>query len=298
MRFASLLRLVPLLGVLELALHQYFATRSPTFDDYAELGRRLLQVKPPGTPVVVAPAWAEPLVRQAAPGAFPIAELARADDASFASFLEVSVLGQNAPELAPYPIQKRWSLGSFELALHQNLRHERVLFDFVSALEDGRVDVFERDDVVHGACRLVSHAHVAAGGLHGHVAYPKERYECPSGGFVAAGLIEDEHYRPRRCLLARLLGAGLTMRFASVPATHRLVGFAGFSYFLERDVTTPEVQIDVRRRGAPLGSHRVVGARGWTRFELAGFSEPEDLEVSLHELTSAHSEPCFALEAR
>jgi len=294
----SSLRLVPLLGVAELALHWYFAGQSPTFEDYAHLGPRLLELKAPGTPVVVAPAWAEPLLRQAVPGAFPLAELARSDDRVFASYIEVSLLGQSAPSLASFPIGRRWSVGPFELTLRPNPRYERVIFDFVSALENGRVEVSEGSGADRAACRLVSHPHVAAGGLHGHVAYPKSRYECPGGGFVGVGLIEDENYRPRRCMLARLPGAGLTLRFDSVPASRRLVGFAGFSYFLERDVAAAEVEIIAEGRGATLGRHRMKGEDGWARFELAGSTDAEDVEVSLRELQSPHGDPCFALEAR
>ncbi len=74
-----LLGCVPLLGLIELGLHQYFAARAPGFEDYAALGRRLAELKQPGVPIVVAPSWAEPLVRQASPAAFPMVELARAD---------------------------------------------------------------------------------------------------------------------------------------------------------------------------------------------------------------------------
>src|SRR4051812_8170174 len=97
LRVSRLLALVPLLGLAELGLHQYFAGRAPAFQDYARLAPVLLELKRAGTPVVVAPSWAEPLVRQAAPAAFPIGELTRADDRGFASFLEVSLLGQSAP---------------------------------------------------------------------------------------------------------------------------------------------------------------------------------------------------------
>jgi hypothetical protein len=112
------------------------------------------------------------------------------------------------------------------------------------------------------------------------------------------GLIEDADYRPRRCVLARLSSEGLALGFAAVPASHRLVGFAGFSYFLERDVTAPEVELALHRRGATLGNRRMKGEDGWARFELPGSAEPEDVEVSLRELESVHGDPCFALEAR
>src|SRR6185295_17888169 len=103
-RVSRLLALVPLLGLAELALHQYFAERAPRFQDYEQLAPVLLELKRANTPVVVAPSWAEPLVRQAAPAAFPIGELARPDNSGFSQFLEVSLLGQSAAELSAFPL--------------------------------------------------------------------------------------------------------------------------------------------------------------------------------------------------
>src|SRR5690348_13000767 len=58
-RLTLLLGLVPIVGVAELALHQYFAARAPGFDAYAALAPELKKLKQPGMPVVVAPRWAE-----------------------------------------------------------------------------------------------------------------------------------------------------------------------------------------------------------------------------------------------
>src|SRR6187455_3423057 len=103
--FGLLLGLIPLLGLAELGLHQYFAVRAPQVEDYVALAPQLLKLKQSGVPVVVAPAWAEPLVRQAAPPAFPAVELTRPDDSAFASVLEVSLLGASAPELEGFAVQ-------------------------------------------------------------------------------------------------------------------------------------------------------------------------------------------------
>src|SRR6478609_907568 len=201
-RLSSALGFVPLLGLGELALHQYFAHRAPDVEDYAALAPELLSLKQRGVPVVVAPEWAEPLLRQAAPEAFPLNELARADERAFAAFLEVSLLGESSPALASFPLESQQRLGPFVVARRRNPSPEPTVFDFVAAVEQGQVEVFNELEGQRRDCALVE-TRTQTGGLHGHVAYPSRRYECENGRFVGVTLIDDQDYRPRRCVLAQ-----------------------------------------------------------------------------------------------
>lgn len=300
MRSSSLLLgLVPLLGLAELGLHQYFAARPPDAADYAALAPELLKLKQTGVPVVVAPAWAEPFVRQAAAAAFPLAELTRPDDSAFTGFLEVSLLSAHAPELESFALTKSRQIGKFRLSWRQNPKPEPVHFDFVSAVERGEVEIFAEREGARRPCAVTQHLRTSTGGLHGHVAYPRARHECPGGRVVAVTLIEDQAYHPHRCVLTQLPDAGrIVLRFSSVPATARLVGFAGFSYFLERDNEADEAELSVSEVGQALGQRRAAGARGWSRFELQRGGTPGAIEVSVRRLQSSAGDFCFALEAR
>jgi hypothetical protein len=294
-----LLGLVPLLGLAELALHEYCARRAPSFQDYAALAPKLLALKRPGIPVVVAPAWAEPLVRQAAPAAFPIAELTRPDDSAFGGFLEVSLLGANAPELSGFAVNHDERIGPFQVSSRVNPKPDPVHFDFVTAVEAGEVEVFAENAGQRLPCEHERIARSATGGLHGHVAYPRQRFECEGGQLVAVTLIEDQAYRPHRCILAQApLSGSLVLRFTSVPVTSRLLGFAGFSYFLERDSETEQVELSIAEGPRQLGQYRAAGARGWSRFELSRSRGPGVVDVSLQRLGRSSSDFCFALEAR
>jgi hypothetical protein len=293
-----LLGLIPLLGVAELGLHQYFTRRAPSFDDYAALARQLLQLKESGMPVVVAPAWAQPLVRQAAPGAFPEAELARSDDRMFARFLEVSLLGESAPELGGFPIERTELVGKFRLSWRRNPRPEPRQFDFVSAVELGQVEVSTELDGERWPCEPFVVPRASTGGLHGHVAYPRSTFVCGGGRIVGVTIIDDEQYRPRRCVLVQPPESGaVVLRFSNVPATPRLVGFIGFSYFLERDVELAQVELSVNEVGRRLGAQRGAGAHGWSRFELPRGAETGVVEVSVRRLAQS-GDFCFALGAR
>jgi hypothetical protein len=297
-RSTLLLALLPVLGLAELGFHQYFAQRAPRFEDYAALAPALAKLKQPGMPVVVAPAWAEPMVRQAAPAMFPLTELARPDDTGFASFLEVSLLGQDAPALSTFGVKSEQSIGPFRLSVRENPGAEPVLFDFVTAVEGGEVEVFTRAGRDLTPCPLTRKRHASTGGLHGHVAYPKQRHECPGGRIVGVSLLDDGGYRPRRCILAQAPGSGsVVLRFKAVPSSRKFVGFRGLSYFLKRDDTEPAADLSLREDGAELGRFALVGAAGWSRFDVARKTQTGSLELEVRALEQG-VDACFALEAR
>jgi len=298
-RAAALLGLIPLLGLTELALHCFFAARAPDGAEYAALGAELARLKQPGQPLVVAPDWAEPWVRQAAPGLFPLNELARADDASFASFLEVSLLGQSAPELDGFPFRDERAVGAFRVRRRQNPRYEPTRYDFVAAVDEGRAEVFTELDARRSECVFGERPRTETGGLHGHVAYPRRRHQCALGRFVGVTLIDDQDYRPRRCILAQPPESGsVVLRFAAVPAAARLVGFVGASYFLERDATRPQIELTLAANQRPLARRTFSGAEGWTRFDTPLGSEPADVEVHISALARGRADFCFSLEAK
>ncbi len=293
-----LLGLLPFLGLTELALHQYFATRAPGFEAYAALTPELLKLKRPGMPVVVAPAWAEPMVRQAAPEAFPIAELTRPDNSAFAGFLEVSVLGSSAPELAEFPVIDTVQRGAFSLKVRDNPRATPVVFDFVTAVGSGEVEVFNDVAGVRSQCRLTENARPTTGGLHGPAARPRSRFECPGGRVVAVTLIEDEDYRPHRCVLLDPVDTGqIVLRFNSVPESARLVGFVGQAAFRARGIGAVSVGLSLREANRELGRPRVSVADGWSRFELKRAAPFGAVEVVI-ERFSLPEDFCLALEAR
>jgi hypothetical protein len=294
-----LLALLPLLGVAELALHRYFAGRAPDFAAYEALAPELLKLKRPGVPVVVSPRWAEPLVRQAAPAAFPTLELTRADDSSFSGFIEVSLLGARAPELAELPLRDQKRVGDFTLLWRDNPRFEERLFDFVTAVDSGQVEVWSELAGERSSCPLVDRPRGSTGGLHGPAARPARRHECPGLRVVGVTLIEDQQYRPRRCILVDAAQRGrVVLQFSSVPPSRRLVGFSGFSYFLSRDHIGKPVELSISEAGRELGRRASEPREGWKRFELPRAASAGSVEVAVERHATEPADFCFALEAR
>jgi hypothetical protein len=298
-RLTALLLAIPALGLVELGLHGFFAARAPDAAEYAALGPELAKLKQKGVPLVVAPTWAEPWLRQAVPEAFPLTELARADDRSFTAFLEVSLLGQSAPELKGFPVESEWAFGAFRVRRRRNPHPEPTRYDFVTALEQGSVEVFVDQDEQPFACEPSEQPRSETGGLHGHVAYPRQRYQCPRGRLVGVTLIEDQAYRPRRCILVQAPDSGsVVLRFAGVPAARRLVGFGGASFFLEREASTPQIELGIRVADGPPELRSFAFADGLTRFEQALSGPAGAVEVRVRRLTRYSPDFCFGLEAR
>ncbi len=296
---------VPALGLAELCLHVWFAVRAPRIEEWRELTRAVLAAKRAGEPLVVAPAWAQPLAREAfGDRAFPLAELARADDASVPGFLEVSALGARYAPARNFRVVSEEHYGRFTLRRLQNPAPVRALFRLLDHVNPNDLEV----TLVRGGeevpCPFTEHARATAGGLHGDVALPSQRFTCPGPEptFVAVTVIDDQAYEPRRCIRAAPPPGGvLRLSFGAVPFGSALRGFGGLSYFLFRDSDAPPVTLEAASLGVHLGSYTHHDASGWHGFtlptpSLAGRSARLELSVSApDDATERHF--CFALEA-
>ena len=293
------------MGLAELGLHVWFATRTPRIDEWRALETAVLAHKRAGEPLVVAPAWAEPLAREAfGDRAFPLDELARADDASMPSLLEVSVLGARYEPARNFRVVSEEHVGRFTLRRLQNPAPVRVRFRFLDHVNPSDLRVTLTRGGVTVPCPYTDHALPTAGGLHGEVAFPRARFACPDPErtFVGVTVIDDQTYAPRRCIWAAPPPGGvLSLAFRAVPFGSALRGFGGLSYFLFRDSDAPPVTLALASDGAPLGSYTHEDASGWHGFSFStapftGQSRGVELGVSApDEAPDRHF--CFALEA-
>jgi hypothetical protein len=301
--FRYLWLLVPGLGLVELAGHAWFATRAPRSDDWRALASAVLARKRTGEPVVVAPEWAEPFARQAfGDRAFPLNELGRSDDAAVARLLEVSALGARYEPARSWRVVSESVAGRFTLRVLENPAPVHVGYRFSEHVNPRELSVA----LVAGAevtpCEYSDHAPVLAGGLHGEVAFPRERFVCRGGAsaFVGVTIIDDQDYRPRQCIWAAApRGTKLRLTFAAVPLGSALRGFGGLSYFLFRDSDASPVTLDLASGGARLGSYVHQDAWGWHAFGFrtdALGGQSANVELSLHSGPASDRDFCFTLE--
>jgi hypothetical protein len=296
---------VPLLGLGELALHVYFAGRAPNLADWNELVPLVEQARQAGDLVVVAPDWADPLARQTfGEDTMPLADVARADVSGYAHAVEISLLGQRAAELQKWRELELRKTNRFEVRRLENPEYEAVLFDFVDHVEPSSLFVAEWNGEAERPCPFTSSARATAGGLPGHVTYPRERFHCLGGEryLVGVTVIDDQNYRPRRCIFAHpLVGALLHLRFANVPIGTKLRGYAGQSFLLARDGGGAPVEFAAYIDGKEVGRRPFFEERGFDRFEfpLDGIETPRgEVTFEVQSKSPETREFCFQVQMR
>ena len=302
-RLRYLWLVVPVLGVAELVAHVAFSRRAPRVEEWRELAEPVRRLKRPNDIVVVAPAWAEPIARHAfGDAAFPLDQIARADASSYARALEVSALGARAEETRAWRVASEERRGRFTLRVLENPAPVTPKYRFIDHVSASDLTVVIVTDDRETPCPFSDRAQVTAGGLHGHVTFPRERFRCPGGesSFVGVTVIDDQEYLPRRCIWAHPPERGaLRLRFANVPLGRSLRAWAGLSYFLFRDGLGEPVTIAFHGGGRSLGEHRHRDEWGFRAFSFATpdvFGRTGDVDVLVRAESAPNRDFCFVAE--
>jgi len=301
-RAAWLWLLVPLLGLVELAAHAWFARRAPTVAEWEALRPDLAALRTGDELVVVAPDWAEPLARHAFGDALmPLDQVARPDAAPFPEAIEVSALGARAEETDGWRVVEEVTRGRFRLRRLQNPDPARVRFDFTAGFGPERVRIL--DATGRDACSWNPAGRPLTGGLHGPVTVPAARFDCPGGPyrFVGVTVIEAERLRPHRCVSAEPFGRlPRRIRYRDVPLGDAIWGYLGASWFLERDAVDARVFLTVTVAGEPLLTTIATDAR-WGRFGVPTGSHAgttADVEFTIASESPETRPICFHADTR
>ena len=303
-RAAWLYALLPLAGVVELAAGAYGRHRAPDDAAYDALVPVVSELYRDGDLVVVAPRWAEPHVRRAlGDERFPLAAVARSDTARFDRAIEVSVLGEEAPDLVGFREIERRDAGDIRVRVLENVQPEPVIFDFVEHLEPRWASAFGTDPEVR--CTWSEKARVSSGGLGGTPTFPAKRFVCQDDFYlnVSATIIADERFLPRRCIYAHPTPSGArVVRFDKVPLGQRIVGHSGMYWMIERSKLGAPVDLEVRVDGESLGTFTHTDGEGWKRFEVDlgkhANEEAASVEFSISTTSYEHRHFCFQADSR
>jgi hypothetical protein len=265
--------LVPAAGLLELGAHLFFSHRAPTKHQWDDVRSLVAAWYQPGEVVVVAPYWAEPMARWSFGDALmPTRDVARGDATGYVQAIEVATLGSRAPELAGWRVLREEKHGPFTIREVSNPTSSEVTYNFVDHVDPASAEV----DIVVGngstPCPFSSTAQVESGGLGAPPTFPASRFICPaqpSQVFVGVTIVEDEAFRPRRCVWSRPPGGGeIVTRFHDVPLGTKLHGHSGMGSVSERDGSKPTFTLRVVVGGDELA--QVVHRFGdyWKPFEI------------------------------
>jgi hypothetical protein len=300
----------PVFAVIALALgetsaHYVFKYRAPSEAQWQTLKARLAPLHHSGDLVVIAPAWGEPLARQALGDTFmPLSVVARADDDDFARAIEIEFLSQHRSDLSAWPELRRESVGPFTLRVRRNPHYVAAHYQFTDHVDDSDLTVSVSRGGVEGICPFIQTAAQRSGGFGGEPMAPTSRHNCPGGTFhwVGVTLIEDEQYRPRRCIWSPPDDTGnIKLTFHHVPLGRELVGHAGTPWLRARDDIRQFMTISVTAAQHALGSLRLLDKDGWTRFSwdtqvLQDTSA--EVQVAISSTALRAQWVCFTLESR
>ncbi|HMJ10585.1 MAG TPA: hypothetical protein VK524_04215 [Polyangiaceae bacterium] len=297
--------LVPLLGAAELVAYWVFAGRAPRPDAWKEAREQVLPLRRRSELLVVAPSWAEPLARQAfGEELMPLADVARPDASGRTRAIEVSILGQRADEVAGWRETSRKRHGAFEFRVLENPKPVQVRFDFVEGLAPERARVTELLPGGERECAWNARAPISSGSLPSPPTFPARRFQCQGGDyfFVGVTVIDDENYRPRRCIWAHPTGPhALRIRFAQVTLGSTVRGYGMFPWLILRDSMGTPLQLHVAIAGQRIGTFVYRDGQGWTGFEFPtgkyrGQRADVDFEVSSENIHNRHF--CFQADTR
>jgi len=289
----------------ELAGHFYFAGRAPRLSDWQAQKTTLAGLKRHGELVVVAPHWADPLARLAfGRGLLPMRDEARPDDTAYRRAIEVGILGQHAPELSGWRTVEEKHVGRFLYRVLDNPAPAKVLYDFVDHVDPGHADAYQQQGTTRRTCPWNAHARRSDGGLAGHVAFPSRRFECGrrDSMFVGVTIIDDQDYRPRRCIWAHPPAGGPTVVvFRNVPVGRTVHGYGGLSWLLTRDGAGTPIELTVKIDGQSIG--RVVhrDQQGWKGFDLpagAHAGHTADVQFEVRSDNPDQRDFCFYADTR
>ena len=307
MRGSRLWFIVPAVALWELVAHLWISVRAPDPSEWAAIDGPVRRLTTPGTAVVVAPRWAEPLARHVlGDELWSIADLARPDDRGVRQVVEISLFGATDPATATWPVERQLSQGPFHFTARKNPHYEPALFSLVDAVTraEPNVTVYRRVDGTRYPCTWRQNLPPSTGGLHGHVAFPRERYLCgrAQDEFVGVTLIDDERFEPRQCVWIHAPRHGEQwLALDNVPLGRKLELYAGSSYFLMRDGTTAPVTIEVLVDGSPAGKAIYRDPEGWAHF---AFETPKSaprrgrLEFKISSQQAGGRSVCLAAETR
>lgn len=238
-----------LLAALETAQALIAPRHAPRPEDWTALAGEVRAGFRPGDLVVVAPSWADPVLRQYLGDVITIPMAARMDDARYGRVWEVSEGGAHAPEAHGTPTRSQ-RFGALDLRLLER-KPAQVTYDFLERWADARVSRWDPASGQVAACP-----------------WQADRFVCAAGGTVHRELVEVDT-RIRRALLAPPLShAILVIEWPQVALGRELVLRAGLHDVWARKLGRGTVQVDVWMDGQWVTGAVIGNRSGWAPIRI------------------------------
>jgi hypothetical protein len=296
---------IPVIGLAELVAHFYFSHRAPTKAEWDEVRPLVASWYQPGEVVVVAPEWAEPMARWSfGDSLMPTRDVARPDATGYQRALEVAAMGSHSKELDGWKVVRETKRGRFALRELSNPSAPVVTYDFLDHVDPESADVRIVQGNNQTPCPFTTTATVESPGLGGPSTYPASRFACPGQPtyvFIGLTIIEDDRFRPRRCIWSHPppAGAEMVVRFKDVPLGNEIRGHTGMRMVVVREGVS-RVMFDVIVGGQSIGRAVHENEGYWKPFQFPlGASAGKRADVEFRVTAAQSGSPvCFEADSR
>jgi hypothetical protein len=268
---------VPLVGVVELALHVKQTTIDVVPDaDWLAAREAVKAERKPGDLVIFAPFWADPLGRKAFGDELAgLEHEARPDESRFARAFEVGIRGAHRTDLEGWKKLSEKQLGKVTVALYGNPSPVKVLTDVLDRVSPEHMSVSRVQNGAESPCAWQRGPGQPGGlGVPQGPAVPGSKFVCGGGAYVGLAVLHALDHHPHACIFASPPGpsGALRITIANVEFGTSLHGHSGVQWVNERTPSSERINLALSAFGRPIGQnvHRV--GVGWTGFE---FPTPE-----------------------
>ncbi len=255
--------------LIEVSAHAITRARVPPLRDWQAAAAYVKPRVRPRDFVTVAPAWADPLLREVLGAQIDLPMAGRSDDSFYERLWSLSIRDARPAEA---PADKRQLLeqrafGRVQVALW-SLGASPVRFDFARELRRAEVSVLRGDD--ERTCEWRTQRAGRGGALGAGVLAPRDRFVCKGEGvWIAPVVMEDLELQPRYCVYQPGLGRDrVRVRFRDVPLGDQLVVYAGLYYEHERMRQGGPIELRVSLDGRPATTLVHRDGDGWKRLAL------------------------------
>ena len=266
---------VPLIGVVELALHVKQTTSDVVPDaDWIAAREAVKTEAKPEDLVIFAPFWVDPVGRRwFGDDLAGIKREARPDETRFPRAIEVGIRGEHRPELDGWKKLSEHQVGKVTIGVYENPAKTLVHVDLLDLASPERMTVSRVEGAGESPCAWQRGTGQAGGlGVPQGPAVPAERFVCSGGGYVGLAVLHALDHHPHLCLFVSPQGGNIKVRFANVTFGSLLHGHSGMQWQSERTPSQERIQVAFSAFDRPIGqSVHKVGA-GWSGFE---FPTPE-----------------------
>lgn len=258
--------LVGAIVLYELTAHAVIQSRVPDDADWQAAAVAVREAHAPGDAILVAPAWADPILRLHLGDLAPIPVAGRSDLAPFERAWELSIRGRRGEASA---------LG-LPVALEQRFGRVTVRrFDLgPSSVRVNLTSRVRHAEVSRGArpCTWRRTSSSTRSGLGGAQAMPAEHFFCGPESWLWVGetVMEDLELQPRHCVWQHpAAGEPIVTTFRDVELAERLVFYGGLHYEHERSRAHGPVHARILLDGRELAHMEHRDGDGWKRLEAA-----------------------------